>query len=96
MPHYVNHGSMRHCIECFGKIKFKQNGLPPRCLALIDVLISPSQAILYGSSLNKTILVLMNNRSDDFLSSISHKFGDNFKRKADQGYGSETINIYRV
>ena len=61
MPHNVDHGIMLDCVKGFGKIEFKQNYWPFGSLALMDVLESPCEAVLYRSPTNETILVAVNN-----------------------------------
>ena len=57
MTHYINHGFMHDCIECFGKVELEKNDLPARSMALMNVVVGPCKAILDGSSLEEAILV---------------------------------------
>ena len=79
MPHNVDHGVMFDGVKGFGKIKFKQNYWPFGSLALLDVLESPCEAVLYRSPMNETILVAVNNSQNNLLQAVGHELSNEFK-----------------
>ena len=60
---------------------------------MIGFLKGKSQTVLDISPFYETILILMNDRGDDFLSSIGHKLCNNFEREADQGNRPKIIHV---
>jgi hypothetical protein len=50
---------MLNCVKSFGKIKFEDDNFLPTVMTLMNVLKTPSNAILNGSGSNKTILISM-------------------------------------
>ena len=66
---------MLNSVKGFGKIEFKQNYWPFGSLALVDVLESPCEAVLYRSPTNETILVAVDTLEDHLLQPIRQELG---------------------
>ena len=57
------------------EVKFKKNDRPLGSFALVDVLKTPRQAVLNGSTPKKAILVAVDTFQDHTLETISQKLG---------------------
>ena len=71
MLHDSNHGRVFYGVERFSEIELEQNDWVSRLLALIYVFEGPSETILNGAGLTKTILVSVHDFEYDFLQPIS-------------------------
>lgn len=58
---------MLYSVEGLFEIELKDDDLPSRLMALMDILKTPTYAVLNGAALNKSILVLMNELHDVLL-----------------------------
>ena len=71
----INNSVMIDHIKGLLKVKFQKDYLLFRLVALIDILISPSQAILNTPVIKETILVFMDHTQNHFLKSVGKEFG---------------------
>ena len=68
--HYTHHSLMLYFIKCFFKIQFENNEFLSGLMTHMQIFKSPCYTILNCSTLNKTILILVNNLLNELLESI--------------------------
>jgi hypothetical protein len=83
-------------VESFSKIKFEDNDLFFRLMALMEKFKAPSEAILNSPAFDETILVLMNDLEDHLLKAISKKFSEKLKAGVEKRDRSIVSKIFRV
>ena len=60
MFHNLKHSPVLNCIKGFSEVKLEKYDFFLGGLTLVDILKGPSETILYSSSLNETILIVVN------------------------------------
>jgi len=60
LPHHLNDYIMLNGVKSLCEVQFNNDYFLLGLLILMNVLIGPSQTVLYGSAFDKTILVGMN------------------------------------
>lgn len=83
-------------VESFSKIKFEDNDLFFRLMALMEKFKAPSEAILNSPAFDETILVLMNDLEDHLLKAISKKFSEKLKAGVEKRDRSMVSKIFGV